>query len=351
MQKTRKVTIQDIADALGISRNTVSKAINNSDGIAEATRDKILQKAVEMGYKQFSYVTSVAAVARQQEEVLEEQDTVGEIALFTTFYLPNNHFGSMMLDKFHLEISQIGFTMSIHRVTDDDIRNLRFPKTFNAETVKGILCLELFDYNYSKMLCSSGIPLLLVDGPSRFGGLKLDCDMLLMDNLSEVFGFTNRMISRGLTRIGFIGDFMHCQSFYERYMAFMTAMMMAGVPVDQNFVLTPPVGDDDAFANALESLNDYPDVFICANDFIAIDAMQILFQRNRSLMKKIRFFGFDDSHESRIFYPSLSTVHIHSQSMAYSAVQLLISRMKSPNMESRTVYVATDVVLRDSTEF
>ena len=47
----KRVRIQDIADALGISRNTVSKAINNSEGLADATRDKILQKAVEMGYK------------------------------------------------------------------------------------------------------------------------------------------------------------------------------------------------------------------------------------------------------------------------------------------------------------
>ena len=38
-----KVTIQDIADALGVSRNTVSKAINNSEGLAVTTRDKILQ--------------------------------------------------------------------------------------------------------------------------------------------------------------------------------------------------------------------------------------------------------------------------------------------------------------------
>ena len=40
----KKVTLQDIADELGISRNTVSKAMNNSEGIAASTRDKILQK-------------------------------------------------------------------------------------------------------------------------------------------------------------------------------------------------------------------------------------------------------------------------------------------------------------------
>ena len=56
----KKVTIQDIADALGISRNTVSKAINNADGLADATREKILKKAVEMEYKQFSYVAALS---------------------------------------------------------------------------------------------------------------------------------------------------------------------------------------------------------------------------------------------------------------------------------------------------
>ena len=49
----KKVTIQDIADALGLSRNTVSKAINNSEGLAESTKQMILEKAVEMGYTFF----------------------------------------------------------------------------------------------------------------------------------------------------------------------------------------------------------------------------------------------------------------------------------------------------------
>ena len=51
-----RITIQDIADELGLSRNTVSKAINNTGLLAETTRQKVLKKAVEMGYKQFSYV-------------------------------------------------------------------------------------------------------------------------------------------------------------------------------------------------------------------------------------------------------------------------------------------------------
>ena len=57
-----KVTLQDIADALGVSRNTVSKAMNNTGVLAESTRQKVLEKALEMGYKQFSYANSIADI-------------------------------------------------------------------------------------------------------------------------------------------------------------------------------------------------------------------------------------------------------------------------------------------------
>ena len=84
---SKKVTIQDIADALGISRNTVSKAINNTDGIADATREKILQKAIEMDYKQFSYVSGLLSAG--QDETAGSQHK-GTIALFNITYLSNS---------------------------------------------------------------------------------------------------------------------------------------------------------------------------------------------------------------------------------------------------------------------
>ena len=83
----KRVTLQDIADELGISRNTVSKAINNSDGIAAATRDKILQKAVEMGYKQFSYVNSILASDEITSFPVTRQYQ-GEICLYYVGQIP-----------------------------------------------------------------------------------------------------------------------------------------------------------------------------------------------------------------------------------------------------------------------
>ena len=82
----KKVTIQDIADGLGISRNTVSKAINNADGLAEATRKKILQKATEMGYKQFSYIKVHTAWIAEQEKQ-EKQEEIDLVRLFDPYHI------------------------------------------------------------------------------------------------------------------------------------------------------------------------------------------------------------------------------------------------------------------------
>ena len=84
----KRVTIQDIAEELGMSRNTVSKAINNADGLAEATRERILEKAIEMGYKQFSYVSSVLAMKQEEETQKWNIGTISNI-LSSQMYIGN----------------------------------------------------------------------------------------------------------------------------------------------------------------------------------------------------------------------------------------------------------------------
>ena len=119
---TKKTTIQDIADALGVSRNTVSKAINNTPGLAEATREIILRKAVEMGYKQFSYVQALYQSAAGPEQASEAAPTARtpetaaepcrEIALLTPVYFSASHFASLMLDRLRQELLRLGYRLN-----------------------------------------------------------------------------------------------------------------------------------------------------------------------------------------------------------------------------------------------
>ena len=345
----KKVTIQDIADALGISRNTVSKAINNSEGLADSTREKILQKAIEMGYKQFSYAGSIAIPRNSMVPTARPEAGAyqGEIALLTGSFLTHSHFASLMLDKFQREISQLGYTMNTHRVTGTELANKTLPITMNMEQVKAIMCIEMFDWDYDEMLCGLDIPVLFVDGPAKRSGESLPADQLYMDNTTEITRFVNDMLEKGFTKIGFVGNYDHCQSFFERYTAFYLTMLMAGQKVENRFVIKESRREE--LTVAIASLKELPEVFVCANDFVATDLLQALAAVGKRVPDDVLVCGFDDSAESRLSKPPLTTVHIHTQIIAFTAVHLLISRIQEPSLDYRTVHTQTDLIYREST--
>lgn len=353
-----RVTIQDIADALGVSRNTVSKAINNTGILADATKEKVLQKAVEMGYKQFSYIDISNIDLSRSARTQNEGTANGEIALLTTNFLGGSHFASPMLDKFQNEIAQLGYSLTMHRVTPEDIENMRFPISYNKERTIGILGVEMFNYKYNKMICDLGMPTLFVDAPA-FTTEPLNSDLLIMNNQDGIFSFVNEMSRRGKKKIGFIGQYMHCRSFFERYMNYRSAVHLLGLPCPEKYCITgnkegikiPSAVDyGEYLLECLQKMDELPDVFICANDFVAVDAIQVFKQLGISVPHDIYLCGFDDSPESKVMTPSLTTIHIHSQIMGVCATQLLLSRIEEPSLNYRTMYTETNLIYRESTE-
>ncbi|MDE7268090.1 MAG: LacI family DNA-binding transcriptional regulator [Lachnospiraceae bacterium] len=349
-----KVTIQDIADALGVSRNTVSKAINNTGVLASATRDKVLRKAQEMGYKQFSYM-NISEINNPSpvSDTTQPQD----IALFLGNFVGNSHFASTMLDKFQRELAQLGYNLTIYRIIDDEIGNLQLPAAFQPDRTAGIACIEIFDQAYCRMLCSLNLPLLFIDSPSDGFDTPWEADCLYMDNTREIYHFAKEMCQRGKKRIGFIGEYMHCHSFYERYMAYRNAMHTLGLSCSEEYCIIengPGVSNiveyREYLTDRLRNMKNLPDVFICVNDAIALDVMQALKQLEYSVPGDVCLCGFDDSPESKVVTPSLTTIHIHSQAMGLSAVQLLMSRINEPSLNYRTMYVETNLIFRESTE-
>jgi len=338
----KRVTIQDIADELGISRNTVSKAINNADGLADATREKILEKAIEMGYKQFSYINAHSGLYPRPEALCR-----GEIALLYGGIISPAHFATLMLDKLKRDLPRWGYDLNAYRVERENLLCRTLPPTFDPGQVSAIICVQMFDRAYDEMICVLGLPVLFVDGPNKRDGIGLPADQLYMDNTTAITRFVNDMLLRGRRRIGFIGDFEHCQSFFERYTAFRYAMLMANAPVEERFCIKSI--ERERLEEALESLEDLPDVFICANDFIAEDAIYALRKLGKSVPEDVLFCGFDDSPNSRIMTPTLTTVHIHTQVMAVTAMHLLLSRIEEPGLDFRITPTETELIYRDST--
>ena len=352
-----RVTIQDIADALGLSRNTVSKAINNTGILADATREKVLQKAMEMGYKTFSYagsqVNNRSALPQLLLSTAAADGPRKEIALFTGIFLDNSHFSSTMLDKFQYEISQLGYSMTMHRIMPQNFEELTLPLSFHMENTAAIICVEVFYYPYCQLLCSLGLPVLLVDAPVSTYSAPLPADILLMENASCIYQIIKAASQKGITKIGFVGQALHCRSFFERYMAYREAMHLYSLPINDDYCLTEihPHGVEYRayLKKQIMGMKDLPELFICANDFIAIDMVINLRELGISCPDDILISGFDDSPGSKVVTPALTTCHIHSQITGLSAAQMLIGRIMQPDLNYRIMYTETSLIYRDST--
>jgi LacI family transcriptional regulator len=183
-----------------------------------------------------------------------------------------------------------------------------------------------------------------------------------MENQAGIYSFVSQIAEKGKKSVGFVGDMLHCRSFFERASACITAAAVFGLePAQQYSIPTfPPskmqlqpanyVTYADMLYSALQNLSKLPDAFICANDFIAINLISSLRRMDIRCPDDVLVMGFDDSPESRYHAPAVTTVHIHTQVMGDIASELILNRIADQTREPRTVYVPTELILRESTK-
>lgn len=341
MQK-EKVTIQYIADSLGLSRNTVSKALNGSQSVPPDTRNKVIKRAIELNYKQFALI----------DEELHVPKNPGNIALLTSNMPNNSHFGSSLLSGLEKQISSEGYNLSIHIVRETEIEALVLPLNFDKSKVDGIVCIELFNKNYMDFINSQDIPSIFIDASAELFYPDLNADLILMENEHSTCCMTQQLIDHGCSSLGFVGDYNHCKSFNERWVGFNKALSSSSIQQDSSYNIV----DQDKFfsdpkwlEHRLGQMENLPSAFVCANDFIAISVMRVLKNRNIQIPEDIMICGFDDSPESQIVEPHLTTVRIYRDDMGIMAAEMLLSRVQNPHKPPQIIHVKTTPVFRNST--
>lgn len=339
----RRVTIQDIADACGLSRNTVSKIFNGRGNVSPATRQLVLDKARELQY--FPAADPAPAAPRTEMQT---------IVLLTSRMPADYHFGTFFIPAFADQLGREGYTLMMCEVSAAELRSRSLPAHLQTDKTAGLLTIELFDRDYLDMLCETGLPVILVDSFYGAHTSLLPCDTISMENTASTFTLTSRIIASGARRLGFVGDLRHCNSFYERWSGFCAALTQAGLPLDRSCCIldsdTSPYHDIAWLTAKFRAMPRLPDAFVCANDFLALHIMAALKQQGITIPGQIMVSGFDGTPQSAIVEPSLTTVQIPSAEIGRLAADLLLERIEHPDRPLQSTYVKTVPIWRRSTE-
>lgn len=340
-----RVTVQDIADALGLSRTTVSKALNGAPNMPEKTVDRVLNKAKELNYKQFSYFNTY----REEEPHFTKG---GTFALFANYIPEQFHIASSIMASLEQKMREYGYSLTVYMLTPEDMNSLKLPQNFHPDKVDAILGIELFHPEYSEMICSLGKPVLFFDSFYSPERKPLNANILLMESRNSTFQMLDKILkSNHLTRVGFIGDINHCCSFHERFEGFKNALAANNLDIDSSFCITE---NDSQFHNpgffyrAFSKMSQLPELFFCANDLLAWKAISALKQLNKKISRDILICGFDDTLSATPMDNTLTTVHTPSREMGIMAAAILMTQINNPDLPVSTTYLNGEIKMRSS---
>jgi len=144
----------------------------------------------------------------------------------------------------------------------------------------------------------------------------------------------------------------HCHSFFERFRGFRDALWDNNLELNAEYCLTQKdiFSDTKHLVDTIKKIPELPELLICANDFVCLDLMKAFKELQIAIPRDILITGFDNSSESKIVEPPLTTVHIPSNAMGFQAAELLLSRIEEPGLPFRSVYVRTITKYRKSSE-
>ena len=349
----KKVTYQQIADALNISRVTVWKALNNKPGISPATRQSILLQAVAMGYPlSLLQDSSSADLPVAAEPIIKKQASGQTINVAVAVSRPEtSNFWMSIIHYQAMTLAQNGINLIYAYLPSSLEDGAPLPDCLTNGTCQGLIVMNIYDIHLIEALNALPIQKVFLDCPSSIDFSSINGNLFLLEGIANTDAIVQHMIDLGKKRIHFIGDIAYAQTNRERHLGYLRAMQRNGLSVDSIPCLTDPIGIEDyqtTICTWLDRLKERPEAIVCASDYIAHQVVEYYLQRSVRIPEDILVSGYDDSLEFNTLIP-LTTVPVNNARLGVHLAQSITNRIHYPNDEYQLVYIRSKPVFRAST--
>lgn len=328
-----RVSMQDIADKLNISKNSVSQALTGKDGVSEKTRKLIVSTAKQMGY------VHPASRGKQSQG---RSPRIGLIA--SDFAFAQSFFGEIYL-TIEQECSKYGLQLIIQSINQETLERLSLPQFLSNQSVDGVLVLSHLSTDYINRVIATGIPAVLIDHHDP----RIVADCVLTNNRFGAFDGVRHLIDLGHREIGFIGNISFSPSYRERLEGYRMALDVYGIPADHRSIVENAVEESGYVSRYLSGIPKMPTAWFCANDGLGFLMTSSLQQLGYKIPKDISVCSFDNGRLSRISIPSTTTIAVDLKLFGRKAVEQLLWRIVNKDEPHVEVLLPTSLVVRDST--
>lgn len=332
LKRIKKASMQDIADYVGVSKNTVSLALNNKTGVSDKRRNEILQAARTLHYGGLG--------------MSSDQDRDSVLVLAPSYVVDDRQFYPEIIWEVEQAARNVGLSTVLTNVSEAMQADLTLPAPLIERSPRGVILLGVLPPPYVAHLLAANARVIHVDTYD----VETPCHSVVTDNLLGAVQLVRYLQSQGHRDIGFIGPIRRTTSIFERWMGFQYAMQAENLPINSDHCLLEGayfVVDDAEVATFLDSVSSLPTAWFCGNDRMATTLIHALSARGIRVPDDVSVAGFDDVEAAVQVLPKLTTVRVRRDLLAIEAIRML-SMPDGVATPSVKIAIAPELVVRDS---
>lgn len=331
------VTLKQIAEALGVSAMTVSRALNNRSNVEESTRKRIVEKAKEMGYTPNHVAKSL---------VSRKTFTIGVV-------IPeiSHVFFSQVISGIEEVAYKFNYQLFLTNSAESYKREKNSIEALKSKRVDGILisCAETSrDFKYYKQIVDSGLPLVFFDRCVE----NIGASCVSVNDIESSKAITKHLIQHDYTKIAHLAGSPHVSIGVERLKGYKLALEKHKIPINEKWIIESGFREDGGY-NAMNKIldlprEDWPRAVVAVNDPSAFGAVKAIKDRSLSIPDDIAIVGFSDDIRSNLISPPLTTVKQPATSLGKLAAEKLIRIIEDDSEPVERIELETSLMIRNS---
>jgi len=339
MNIPKEATITDIANTLGISYSTVSRALANHPRISPGTKKKVNDLAGSLGYRPNNHARNLRN---------KTTHTIGVIVPKL-----NSLFMSSVIAGMEQVAQEHGYSLLISQSSEKFDLEEQSVKTMYNSRVDGLLVsvsYQTTDLKHFDLLFKKNIPVIFFDRCVA----NDDNFRIVIDNKKAGYDATTHLIKQGCKRIVHVTANSKLNVYNDRMAGFKAALQEHGLSLPDEQVIFTDLSFESAgkIAQQILTMNPRPDGVFVANDNCAAGCMVALQEAGIMIPDDISFIGFNNDLVSKVVSPKLSTVNYPGYEMGIITAKNLINQLKGTEMLkiANSIIIRSDLVLRESSK-
>lgn len=325
-----RVTIAQVAEEVGVSAMTVSNVLNGKPGASDETRRRVMEAADRLGYS-----PNVAARSLKGGRT----GLVGVVTLDLTI-----QYGLEIVRGIADELASVELEALINASYHDSVRERDRIEFLSRNLVDGVLLIApVLEEQTIALLRQRKTPVVVID-PRR---LDTDLPRVTVDNYQGTRSAAEHLIGLGHRRIAYIGGDLDLESSTVRFNGFRDAMLLAGLPVEEQLTAFCDFSYASGFRTASRLIEEQrPSAIMTGADLIAFGAVDAARKHGLDVPGQLSVVGFDDLPQAAQSFPGLTTVRQPLHDMGQAAVRALMSIIDGNPPPTQHMQLPTSLVVR-----